>query len=226
MSPVTRGVVIVVLLWIGAPSTAVAQSPRWYAGAALGVSALSADGRSVSMPPRASLSLYKPENGLALNTFAGIHLAEYFSVQANYMWNRNDLTLVASALTADSGGFYEQRRRSAQHAMVADGLIYFRRRDSAIRPYLATGLSVFRFTSGTVVSSVSNNLSAPLQEIASTRIALRSSVGVDIALSRAVSLRYTFSETISRNPISPHLMPMGERRLGNFQNLIGVVAHF
>ena len=76
------------------------------------------------------LSLYKPENGLALNVFAGVHLAEYFSVQANWMWNRNDLTLVSSFVTPRGGGFYEQRRHSRQHAVVLDGLVYFRRRDS------------------------------------------------------------------------------------------------
>jgi hypothetical protein len=41
-----------------------------------------------------------------------------------------------------------------------------------------------------------------------------------------VTFRYSFSETISGNPISPSLTPPGERPLMNFQNLFGFVARF
>ena len=54
----------------------------------------------------------------------------------------------------------------------------------------------------------------------------RSHVGIDFKLSRNVSFRYSFSETISRNPISPSLTPPGRRRLMNFDNLFGFVARF
>lgn len=197
-----------------------------FAGGLLGVSALSADGRSVSMGSEAALSLYKPENGIAMNLFAGVHVREYFSVQADWMWNRNDVTLVSSFVTPQGGGFYELRRHSHQHAAVLDGLVYFRRRDSAVRPYLGTGLSVLRLVSEDVVTAVSHGLLAPTADIAATRVGLRSHVGIDVRISRRLSFRYSFSETISSNPISPLLLPSGERRLANFQNLFGFVGTF
>jgi hypothetical protein len=58
-----------------------------------GMSILSADARSVTDASNAAVSLYEPENGPVLNVFAGVHLAQYFSVQANWIWNRNDVTL-------------------------------------------------------------------------------------------------------------------------------------
>jgi hypothetical protein len=209
----------------GASPLAAQSDRRLFAGALFGVSTLSADGRSVVMAPEAALSMYKPENGLTLNLLAGIHLREYFSVQGNYMWNRNDLTLVSSFVTPRGSGFYEQRRESAQHAVVADGLVYFRRRDSRIRPYLGTGLSVVRFTS-MAVDAVLGGLGPPVQHIRATNVALRSHVGIDVALSPAMVFRYSFSETIGGNPISLHLSPQGERGLANFQNLFGVLTRF
>lgn len=197
-----------------------------YVGGVIGVSALSADARSVTTSTEAALSLYAPSNGLALNVFGGVHLAEYFSVQASWIWNRNDLELVSSLTTPFGGGFYQQQRHSAQHTIVLDGLIYFRRLDSAIRPYLGTGLSLMHFSSRDVVSASSQGLSAPAGEIVSTHLGLRSHVGIDTRLSRRVRFRYSFSETISPNPISPSLMPPGKRGLMNFQNLFGFVTQF
>ena len=198
---------------------------RLFAGLVMGVSTLSADGRSVTMPPQAQISLYKPENGPAVNAFAGWHLSRFFSLQANYMWNRNDLTLVSSYTSPQAGGFYEQTRDSSQHALVFDGLIYFRRLDSSIRPYLGTGLSIWRFSSKED-GSLAQGLTPPAGEIRSTHIGLRSHVGIDFRLSRHISFRYSFSETISSNPISPSLTPPGRRRLMNFQNLFGLVSRF
>lgn len=195
-----------------------------YVGGLFGISALSADARSVTTGSEAALSLYAPSNGLALNLFAGVHLAQYFSVQANWMWNRNDVELVSSFTTPFGGGFYQQHRHSDQHAFVLDGLIYFRRLESAIRPYLGTGLSVLRFSSRDVVSSSAQGLSPPAGELVSTRLGLRSHVGIDLRISRRVSFRYSFSETISANPISRRLTPQGERGLMNFQNLFGFVG--
>ena len=202
------------------------DEPRIFAGALLGVSTLSADARSVTTGLDAAVSLYEPENGPALNVFAGLHLAQYFSVQANWMWNRNDLTLFSSFTAPQAGGFYEQRRQSGQHAIVLDGLIYFRRLDSAIRPYLGTGLSVLHFSSDEVTGSSRGGLMSPATRIASTRVALRSHVGIDFKLSRHLAFRYSFSETISDNPISPSLTPPGRRGLMNFQNLFGFVSRF
>src|ERR1051326_4753938 len=73
-----------------------------YAGALGGISTLSADGRAFLTPTVSSTSLYKPENGPSLNLFAGIHLRDYLSIQGNYVWNRNDVTLV-SLMVPDRG---------------------------------------------------------------------------------------------------------------------------
>src|SRR5215213_2234878 len=220
MTRIFRLAAALMILMAGAVSAQ--DERRAYAGALIGVSTLSADGRSQSGASEVMLSLYKPENGLALNLFAGYHLAQYFTLQGNYMWNRNDVTLVSSFATPARGGFYEQRRHSGQHAVVADALIYFRRLDSAVRPYLGTGLSVVHFASRSIVSSLSSGLDAPAHEITDTSVALRSHVGIDIALSERVAFRYSFSETIGTNPISPHLTPPGERRLATFDNLFGL----
>jgi outer membrane protein W len=202
------------------------DEPRIFAGALYGVSALSADARSEITASTAAVSLYEPNNGPALNVFAGVDIAQYFSVQANWMWNSNDLTLLSSFTTAQTGAFYQQHRDSRQHAVVLDGLIYFRRMDSAIRPYLGTGLSVLHFSSDEIAVSAAQGLPPPSARIASTRIGLRSHVGIDFKLSRRLSFRYSFSETISGNPISPSLTPQGSRGLMNFQNLFGFVGRF
>jgi Outer membrane protein beta-barrel domain len=193
---------------------------RIFAGGLIGVSTLSADARSVATESGAALSLYDPENGLAVSVFGGTDLAQYFSVQANWIWNRNDITLVSSSVRPQDGGFYEQRRHSRQHAIVLDGLIYFRRRDSAVRPYLGTGLSLIHFETS-IVGTSARGLAPPTGEVSSTHFGLRSHVGIDFRLSRRTSLRYTFSETISSNPIGSSMTPPGRRGLMNFQNLFG-----
>jgi hypothetical protein len=130
--------------------TAAAQDePRIFAGGLVGPSILSADARSVTVGSSAAMSLYEPTNGPALNLFAGVHLAQYFTIQANWIWNRNDLTLFSSFLTPQGGGFYEQRRDSSQHALVLDGLVYFRRLDSVIRRILEPASPSFTFRAAT-----------------------------------------------------------------------------
>jgi hypothetical protein len=202
------------------------DAPRIFTGGLFGVSTLSAAAASNPSGADLALSLYEPEAGPAVNVFAGVHVAQYFALQVNWMWNRNDVTLVSSFLSPEGGGYYEQRRHSHQHAIVFDGLIYFRRMDSAVRPYLGTGLSVLRFSSDEVIGSSTHGLAAPAGDISSTRIGLRSHVGIDLRLARRVSFRYSFSETISGNPIGPSLTPPARRGLMNFQNLFGFVARF
>jgi Outer membrane protein beta-barrel domain len=209
---------------ISVPAVAQDES-RAFAGALFGVSALSGDAQAVTTDAEAAVSLYDPKNGLALNVFGGIHVAQYFAIQINWMWNRNDLTLVSAYTSPQAGGFYEQTRDSSQHAVVFDGLIYFRGLGGAIRPYLGTGLSVVRFSSDESHSRA-QGLSPAVGAIRSTHIGLRSHVGIDFRLSRHVGFRYSFSETITSNPISPALTPPGRRRLLNFQNLFGFVSRF
>jgi outer membrane protein W len=218
---------VTIAVWTVAVSAAAAQDGgRVYAGALFGVSTLSADARAVTADTSASASMYKPENGIALNAFVGTHLGRFFTLQGNYIFNRNGLTLFASTTSQTGGGFYEQPRDSSQHAIVADALVYFRRRGSGVRPYLGAGLAVVRFTSAAPTQAVARGLTPPSAAIESTRVALRSHVGIDFAVGRGWTVRYSFSETIGGNPISPRLMPPGERGMANFQNLFGLLAHF
>jgi hypothetical protein len=204
-----------------------AQSrPRMFAGAAAGIATLAADARSEITSSGADVSLYKPENGPALNIFVGSHVQEYLTVQGNYVWNRNDLTLT-SVRTTDSGpSFYEAPRASSQHAFIGDLLVYFRERRSAIRPYLSAGVGVVRFqTTARGGDSVRNATLPPLTSVA-TRALLRVAVGLDVSMGGHWGARYSFSESVSGNPISAQLSPPGQRGLANFQNLFGVVRSF
>jgi hypothetical protein len=223
---VIRTLVLASAIGLLAMPSAAQDDPRLFAGALAGVSALSGDARSVASGSDAALSLYDAKNGAALNVFAGVHVAQYFSLQGNWMWNRNDVTLVSSFAAPQAGGYYEQRRRSRQHAAVLDALIYFRRRDSAIRPYLGTGISLVHFASDVAETPSAQRLMPPSGAIESTRAGLRSHVGIDARLSARLAFRYSFSETISGNPIGPSLTPPGRRGLMNFQNLFGFVARF
>ena len=202
------------------------QCPRPYAGAVAGISTLSADARSEFTPGGAQVSLYKPENGPALNVLFGLHVREYVTVQANYVWNRNDLALTSVRATESGSSFYEQPRTSSQHAIVGDLLVYFRERRSVVRPYLSAGLGVVRLeTKGDGQERVSHAAPAPASSQAS-RALLRVAVGIDVALAGGWIARYSFSESLSGNPISAQLSPPAQRNLANFQNLFGVVRAF
>jgi hypothetical protein len=222
----SRHVFVTAVLCLSLVARARAQNEdRVYTGALVGVSTLSADARASTQAGGADVSLYKPENGPALNLLAGVHLGRYFSVQANYVWNRNDLMLFSSSTSSGGSVFYEQARRSSQHAIVGDALLYFRAVGSGVRPYLSTGAGVMRFQSPSA-RGVDSGLSGPQGELESTRVALRVAVGIDLAIGRTWSFRYSFSETISGNPISARLTPPGERNLANFQNLFGLIRTF
>lgn len=223
----TRRVLVVMMLWLGpAPRASAQDDSRLYLGAVAGISTLSADAQTSTQPGRAEVSLYKPENGPALNLFVGVHLGRYFTVQSNYVWNRNDLTLFSSSTSAQGGGFSEQRRDGTQHAVVGDALLYFRALGSGVRPYLSAGAGVVRFKSGSTADIVGSGLSSVEGDIASTRAVLRVAVGIDLAMGEKWSFRYSFSESISGNPISARLTPPGERNLANFQNLFGLIRRF
>jgi len=57
-------------------------------------------------------------------------------------------------------------------------------------------------------------------------IALRVPVGMDVNVGNGWAIRYTFSETMSKNSISERLSPAGQHNLKNFENLIGLVKQF
>jgi len=196
-----------------------------FVGALGGVATLSADARSLPTSQGLSASSYKPENGPVLNLVAGVHLKQYLSVQANYVWNRNTLTL--SSTTSSSSSFYEERRRSTQQAALGELLVYFRGLDDRLRPYLSVGAGVVHFSSTRQNEILLGGTPVlPPVHFGSTRPALRVAVGMDVTLTQRVALRYSFGETIRHNDVSAQLAPPASRNLANFQNLFGLVVRF
>ncbi|MEO7157144.1 MAG: outer membrane beta-barrel protein, partial [Vicinamibacterales bacterium] len=205
------------LLVVFCASAGAQPSPRLFVGAVAGISTLSADARSEITPAEVNVSLYKPENGPALNLVFGVHFHDYLTVQANYVGNRNEVVLTSVRATDMGPAFYEQPRDVSQDAVVGDLLAYFRARRSALRPYLSVGLGVVRLqTRGAGESQVRNAALPP--SLQATRALLRVAVGIDVALGGTWSARYSFSESLSGNPISAQLSPPGQRSLANFQN--------
>jgi hypothetical protein len=219
---------LAMLFWIVVSGTvARAQNPDFYAGALGGIATLSADGRSILTTSSSAVSLYKPGNGPAVNAFAGWDFSRFVSVQGNYIFNRNAITLVSTAFSAGQGSGYQEMRGSNQSQATADLLVYFRNRGSRIRPYLACGGGFDRFSSAGATANISTgSFPLPPSRFASTFAVLRVPVGIDVALGRRWAFRYTFSESISHNPISAELAPAGLRHMMNFQNLFGFVKHF
>jgi hypothetical protein len=205
----------------------VALRPTPFVGGTAGIATLSADARANVTATSVDVSLYKPENGSAINLLAGLHLNDYFSVQANYVWNRNTLTLISSSSSDGMASFFEERRNSTQHAIVADALLYFRNRESWARPYLSSGVGLVRLQSDEpTLLAIRGEHMRPPATFASTKPALRVAVGIDLDISRGWRLRYTFSETIRKNAVSARLSPPALRNLANFQNLFGVTKSF
>lgn len=207
-------------------SSLAAQS-LYFAGALVGVSTLSADGRSSVTATAAAVSLYKPENGPVVHLFAGVHLREYLSLQGNYVWNRNSLALTSAIASGTEQVFYEQTRSSTQHGVSGDLLLYFRNRQSRVRPYLSVGGGIVGLRSEQDrLRAVRGEPMLPPVQFASTEPVLRVAVGIDLAISRGWAFRYSFCETIRKNAISVQLSPPGQRNLATFQNLFGFVKNF
>jgi len=196
-----------------------------YVGVIGGVATLSGDGGSQASPGGLALSSYAPRNGGAVNVFAGADLHNYYSVQANFIWNRNSLRL--NSAFSSGGTFYQEDRSSSQQAGVFDFLLYFRKRGDRIRPYLGTGGGIIHLTSklDRLIASGGSPLLPP-EKSSSTGPVFRSHVGIDIRIWNKLSFRYSFSEMLGRNPISKQLSPPGPRHLANFQNLFGFVTRF
>jgi hypothetical protein len=130
------------------------------------------------------VSLYKPENGPALNVFVGMHVREYVTLQANYIWNRNRLALASVGSTDLGQSFYEQPRTSSQHAIVGDLLVYFRERRSVVRPYLSVGAGIVRFETLADGPARSRNVVPPAETLRARRATLRVAVGLDLTVGR------------------------------------------
>src|SRR5438067_3572929 len=166
-----------------------------YAGAIGGISTLSADAGSQTTTSGLRLSSYSAQNGGAVNVFAGFHVHNYFSIQADYIWNQNDLLL--NSTSSGSNTFYQQARSSSQHAVVFDFVIYFRRTNSRIRPYLGTGGGILHLSSteGPLLRS-GGTPGLPRSKFSATRPLFRSHVGIDARLSHRLDFRYSFSESL------------------------------
>ena len=55
-------------------------------------------------------------------------------MQGNYIWNRNDLTLVSTAFGSAATKQYEDARSSQQRSVIVDLLGYMRARHNRVRP--------------------------------------------------------------------------------------------
>jgi hypothetical protein len=201
-----------------------AASGRNYVGVVAGFAILSGDAQSQIEGSNTAASLYKPETGPTFNLFMGRHLSDYLSLQANYIWNRNDLSFTSVHVISGAQTAYQEGRTSSQQSVIADLLLYFRNRKSWVRPYLSTGAGAIHLSSKqTRITSLVGSAVLPPRAFNSTLAGLRVAVGVDLALRRGWSFRYSFSETISGNPLRDHLSPPGSHSLKNFQNLFGFV---
>ena len=220
-------VMLALVVWLAGPAVCTAQEPaRWYGGGLLGTSTLSADAQAVTSPIGFAVSLYSPENGLAANLFVGTHLNDYLTLQANYIWNRNGLTLVSTRAVANGIGLSEQTRESAQHAVVGDVLLYFRSRASRVRSYLSGGIGLVHFASDRTRDNLVVMTTPPDPEFSDRHATFRVTVGLDVRAGEGWLVRYSFSESVSGNSVSARLSPEGDRNLANFQNLVGLIRIF
>jgi len=219
-----RTLLIPVILFFGGVFTAQAQ---FYAGVLGGFSTLSGDARSLLSPSSTAFGSYDPKNGGAVQVLVGRHFSDYFTLQADYIWNRNALTLTAATFNSGIQDGYQETRNSTQQSVIADVLVYFRKRDSRLRPYLSVGTGVVHFASS--VERIEQILGTPVlppQNFSSNMLALHVPVGMDVKLGKGWAFRYTFSETLSKNPVSDRLSPPGQHSLKNFQNLFGIIRQF
>ena len=207
--------------------TATSASAQVYAGVLGGVATLSGDARSVLSPSSTAFSSYDPRNGGAVEVLVGRHLSDYFTIQGNYIWNGNGLTITSAALNNGIQQAYRETRHSSQQSLIGDVLVYFRNRNSQLRPYLSVGTGVVHFTSSQErIEQVLGRPDFLARRFSANMIALHVPVGIDVRLGKGWAFRYTFSETLSKNPISDRLSPPGQHSLKNFQNLFGFVRQF
>src|SRR5450755_1816868 len=100
------------------PTGLTAGESGFFAGGLGGIATLSADASTSLAGPVPAAGAYKPENGPALNVFAGWHANGYLSFQGNFIRNTNDVALTDILGTAS----FEQARRSSQDASAT--LVY------------------------------------------------------------------------------------------------------
>ena len=214
------------LILAGCHSALPAQA-QVYAGVLGGVATLSGDARSLLSAGSTTFSAYDSKNGLAMELVFGRHFSDYFALQADYVWNRNTLTLSSGVFSNGTQNGYQETRRSSQQSVIADVLVYFRKRESRLRPYLSVGTGLVHLSSSEErLNQVLGAASPPARKFNADMMALHVPVGMDVNLGKGWAFRYTFSETLSKNPISDRLSPPGLHSLKNFQNLFGFVKRF
>ncbi|MFN0170683.1 MAG: outer membrane beta-barrel protein [Bryobacteraceae bacterium] len=207
------------------PAVAAAQA-NWFGGGFAGVSTLSADATAETVSGAGRLAQYKPENGLTAMGFFGRHVNDYFSVQATYGWNANDVGLL-SASVGGSGQLSERSYRARMNTVLGEGMLYFRNRRSSVRPYLSAGAGVshLRAEGRDRLTSIGSTPAFP-DTFSSSGVAFRAAVGIDLRMTGGLAFRYSFAETIQANGLSRQLTPRGKRNLANFQNLFGLIWEF
>jgi len=194
-----------------------------YFGGMGGIATLSGDANAVITSTSASTSSYDPSNGAAASAFIGAHIFNYIGVQADYVWNRNDVVLVSSINSRGASSFYRLPESVTQNAFLGNALVYFRKRESRIRPYLSEGVgAVFIHSRLSGNGIISGNPVLPPASSDHASIALRTSVGLDVRLRSSWYFRYSFGETITRNTFGDQLSPPEHRVAKNFQSLFGV----
>ncbi len=157
-----------------------AAHAQFYVGALGGVSTLSGDARSLISPGSSAFSSYDPNNGAAVEVVAGRHLSDYFTIQADYIWNRNALTLTSAAFNGTQQA-YQETRSSSQQSAMADLLVYFRKRDSRLRPYLSVGTGLVHFgSSRQQIEQALGNPVLPSRHFSSNLLALHVPVGIRV----------------------------------------------
>lgn len=212
--------ILTVAVGLAGPLTA---QERFFFGALGGASTLSSDAFTSIQPPQLESSSYTASNGPTLSPVFGIHLSDWFSLQAEYFWNRNNLELSSLSPTA----FYSQKRTSSQHTVLGELMLYFRKRSSWVRPYLTAGTGVVHLSSKAEGTPVSGGPAAlPPEAFSSNSALLHVAVGIDLRIHNGWAFRYSFAETISGNGISKQLSPPAAGNLKNFRNLFGFVKYF
>lgn len=198
-----------------------------YIGVMGGVASISGDASSRLNSASSAFSSYDPRNGGALELLAGRHLSDYWTVQATYIWNANDMTVTGATFTGGIQQGYQERRSSSQQSILGNILVYFRNRDSRLRPYLSVGTGLVHLSSAQdSLDQAFGDPVLPPHKFSSNMIALNVPVGMDVAVGHGWAFRYSFSETISRNPIDDHLSPSGRHTFKNFLNLFGFTKRF
>lgn len=218
---------VIAVLFLSWQVAAVPLHAQLYVGVLGGISTLSGDSRSAISPGSIAFSSYDPMNGGAVEILVGKHFSDYLTAQGSYIWNGDGLTLTSATFSGGTQTGYEERRDSSQQSVVGDFLVYFRGRESRFRPYLSVGTGFVHFAScQESLEQVLGNPNLPPKHFSANMVVLHVPVGIDVKFGKGWALRYTFSETLSKNPIDDRLSPPGQHRLMNFQNLVGFIRRF